>query len=294
MMRTALQGAAATLLCVPMALADGHSGERGRDGNLSLIYWQAPSILNPFLSAGTKDVEAASLMLEPLARYDETGTMVPWLAADIPTVENGGVSEDLTMITWKIQPGIVWSDGTAFTARDVKFTAEYCMNPDGGCAHGTKFEGVQSVEAPYDLTVVVTFDGPKPFPYGPFVGVESPILQAAQFADCMGAAASTCTEQNFNPIGTGPFTVTEFRTNDVITLAANENYREAGKPAFATVTFKGGGDAAAAGRAVMETGEFDYGWNLQLAPEVIAGMQAGGLGTPVAGFGPLVERLMLN
>jgi len=294
MMRTALQGVAATLLCVPMALADGHSGERGRDGNLSLIYWQAPSILNPFLSAGTKDVEAASLMLEPLARYDETGTIVPWLAADIPTVENGGVSEDLTMITWKIQPGIVWSDGTAFTARDVKFTAEYCMNPDGGCAHGTKFEGVQSVEAPDDLTVVVTFDGPKPFPYGPFVGVESPILQAAQFADCMGAAASTCTEQNFNPIGTGPFTVTEFRTNDVITLAANENYREAGKPAFATVTFKGGGDAAAAGRAVMETGEFDYGWNLQLAPEVIAGMQAGGLGTPVAGFGPLVERLMLN
>lgn len=98
MMRTALQGAAATLLCVPMALADGHSDERGRDGKLSLIYWQAPSILNPFLSAGTKDVKAASLMLEPLARYDEIGKMVPWLAADIPTVENGGVSEDLTTI----------------------------------------------------------------------------------------------------------------------------------------------------------------------------------------------------
>ena len=293
-LKTVLLGAAASLGFAPMVMADGHVGERGRDGNVSIIYWQAPSILNPFLSGGTKDVEAASLIVEPLARYDETGTMVPWLASEIPTVENGGVSEDLSKITWKIRPGLVWSDGTAFTSADVKFTAEYCMNPDGGCAQGTKFEGVALVEAPDDLTVVVTFDGPKPFPYGPFVGVESPILQAAQFADCLGAAASTCTEQNFNPIGTGPFTVTEFRTNDVITLAANENYREAGKPAFATVTFKGGGDAAAAGRAVMETGEFDYAWNLQLAPEVIAGMEEGGLGTPVAGFGPLVERIMLN
>jgi len=126
------------------------------------------------------------------------------------------------------------------------------------------------------------------------VGGESPIMQAAQFAYCMGAKAPECTEQNFNPIGTGPFVVTEFKPNDVITFKANDNYRDPAKPAFATVTFKGGGDATAAGRAVMETGEFDYAWNLQLAPEVIAQMQEGGKGTPVAGFGPLVERIMLN
>ena len=138
------------------------------------------------------------------------------------------------------------------------------------------------------------FEKPTPFPYGPFVGGESPIIQAAQFADCVGAAASSCSEQNFNPIGTGPFKVVEFKPNDVITMEANENFRIDGKPAFASVTFKGGGDATAAGRAVMETGEFDYAWNLQLAPDVIASMQEGGKGTPVAGFGPLVERIMLN
>ena len=60
------------------------------------------------------------------------------------------------------------------------------------------------------------------------------------------------------------------------------------------MTFKGGGDATAAGRAVMETGEFDYAWNLQLAPDVIAQMEKGGRGSTVAGFGPLVERIMLN
>ena len=93
----------------------------------------------------------------------------------------------------------------------------------------------------------------------------------------MGAKAPECTDENFGPIGTGPFVVTEFRTNDVIQLVANENYRDPNKPAFASVTFKGGGDATAAGRAVMETGEFDYAWNLQLAPDVIASMQEGSL-----------------
>jgi peptide/nickel transport system substrate-binding protein len=58
------------------------------------------------------------------------------------------VSEDLTSITWKITPGIVWSDGTPFTSADVKFTYEYCTHPEGGCAQATKFDGVESVETP--------------------------------------------------------------------------------------------------------------------------------------------------
>ncbi|MCE8008866.1 peptide ABC transporter substrate-binding protein [Aestuariivita sp.] len=288
-LKTLLMGAIASAAFAPAAFA-----ERGSDGNVSIIYWQAPSILNPFLSGGTKDVESASLVIEPLARYNQDGELVPWLVDEVPTVANGGVNQELTQITWNITPGILWSDGTPFTSADVKFTYDYCTHPDGGCAQVTKFEGVESVETPDDLTVIVNFAQPTPFPYGPFVGGESPILQAAQFADCLGARAPECTEQNFNPIGTGPFVVDEFKPNDVITMSANPNFRDPSKPAFATLTFKGGGDATAAGRAVMETGEFDYAWNLQLAPDVIAQMEAGGKGTPVAGFGPLVERIKLN
>jgi peptide/nickel transport system substrate-binding protein len=287
--KAALLGAAAAVALAPAAMA-----ERASDGEVRIIYWQAPSILNPYLSGGTKDIESASMIIEPLARYDETGMLVPWLVEEVPTVENGGVSEDLTSITWNITPGLVWSDGTPVTSADVKFTYDYCTHPEGGCAQAAKFEGVVSVETPDDLTVVVTFGGPTPNPYGPFVGGESPIIQAAQFADCLGARAPECTEANFNPIGTGPFVVTDFRPNDVISMAANDNFRDPAKPAFATVTFKGGGDAAAAGRAVMETGEFDYAWNLQLAPDVIAQMEAAGRGTAIAGFGPLMERIVIN
>ncbi len=284
-----LLGAVASAALAPMATA-----ERGSDGNVSIIYWQAPSILNPFLSGGTKDVESSSLILEPLGRYDETGAMVPFLAAEIPTLDNGGVSADLTTITWKLKPGLLWSDGTPVTSADVVFTAQYCMHPEGGCAQAARYEGVSGVEALDELTVRVTFDKPKPNPYGPFMGGQSPILQAAQFADCIGAKAPECTEANFNPIGTGPFVVDEFKPNDVITMSANPNYRDPDKPAFATLTFKGGGDATAAGRAVMETGEYDYAWNLQLAPEVIAKMAATGKGTPVSTFGTLVERIEIN
>jgi peptide/nickel transport system substrate-binding protein len=288
-LRTALAGAVAAMAFAPAAFA-----ERGSDGHLSIIYWQAPSILNPYLSGGTKDIESSSMIIEPLGRYDQNGNLVAYLAEEIPTVANGGVSEDLTSINWKLKSGLLWSDGSPVTSADVKFTADYCMNPEGGCAQGAKFDGVTSIDIVDDLTVKVTFAQAMPNPYGPFMGGQSPIIQKAQFENCMGAKAPECTDANFGPIGTGPFRVTEFRTNDVIQMEANPNYRDPAKPAFATVTFKGGGDATAAGRAVLETGEFDYAWNLQLAPDVINKMAEAGVGTPISAFGSLVERIEMN
>ena len=289
MIKYLLLGAAAAFTLAPAAMA-----ERGADGDVKIIYWQAPSILNPYLSGGTKDIESSSIVIEPLGRYTETGALVPYLAQEIPTVANGGVSADLTAITWRLKEGLLWSDGSPVTSADVKFTADYCMHPEGGCAQLAKFEGVTSIDTPDALTVTVNFSSPKPNPYGPFMGGQTPIIQKAQFENCMGAKAPGCTEANFNPIGTGPFVVTDFRPNDVIQMAANPNYRDPAKPAFATLTFKGGGDATGAGRSVLETGEFDYAWNLQLAPDVIANMEKAGKGVAIAGFGPLVERLEMN
>jgi len=288
-LKTALLGAAAAFALAPAAHA-----ERGTDGALKLTFPQAVSIMNPYLSSGTKDVIAASMVLDPMAAIDDQGTLVPKLAVEIPTLENGGVSADLTSITWKLQPGLLWSDGTPVTADDAVFTAAYCMDPDGGCAQATKYDGVASVEAVDATTVKVTFTGPKPNPYTAFVGSLAPLLQKAQFEACTGVAAPTCTDQNNMPIGTGPFRVTGFTVNDTVSLEANPNYRDPAKPAFATAMIKGGGDAESSARAVMETGEFDYAWNTQIPPDSQAAMAAAGKGQFVVAFGTLVERIEMN
>ena len=286
---TLLATAAAAAMFAGAAFA-----ERGADGEVKILYWQAASILNPYLSGGTKDQDASALVIEPLANYNEKGEMLPTLAEEIPTLDNGGVAEDLKSITWKLKKDVVWSDGSPFTAADVVFSAEYCMHPEGGCNASNKFAGVESVEAIDDHTVKISFATPKPFPYGPFVGADSPIIQKAQFENCVGAKAPECTDQNFGPIGTGPFRVVDFKANDTVIYEMNESYREADKPHFSRVLLKGGGDAAAAARAVLETGEFDYAWNLQVEPEILSRMEAAGKGKVIAAFGPSVERLKIN
>ncbi len=283
------------LLAVLMVLSSfGGIAIAQSEDTVNILFWQAASSLNMYLSGGTKEFEAASLVIEPLARYDPDGLMVPWLVDEIPTVANGGISEDLTSITWTLRDDILWSDGSPFTAHDVVFTGEYCMHPETGCSVLSQFDGVDTIEALDDYTVKISFTGPKPFPYGPFVGYFTPILQKAQFEDCIGAAAQGCTEQNFAPIGTGPFVVEDFRANDVVSYVANPNYREEGKPYFARAIFKGGGDAESAARAVLETGEADYAWNLQISPAVLGAMEAAGQGTVVVAFATNVERLMVN
>jgi len=292
-LKTLMLGAAATT-AFAAAMTPAAFAARGADGQVNVIMWQAPSTMNPYLSAGTKDIIASSIALEPLASFTTEGTIEPRLAAELPSVENGGIAEDLKSVTWKLKPGIKWADGSPFTAEDVAFTAAYCMDPSGGCAQLAKFEGVETVEAVDELTVKITFVSPRPDPFSAFVGAQSPVLQKAQFENCTGEKAPTCTQQNFNPVGTGPFKVVEFRTNDTITFEANPEYRDPEKPAFARLVVKGGGDAAAAARSVLETGEFDYAWNTQLAPDVIAGMEAAGKGQNVAAFGSLVERIHVN
>lgn len=278
----------------PRLVGDEPPSTEPANRHLNILYWQAPSTLNPYLSGGTKEIEAASLVLEPLAHYDEHGNMVPVLVTEIPTVANGGAAADLRSITWTLRDDIVWADGTPLTARDVVFSGAYCRHEQAGCNPLSSFADVDRIEALDEHTVRIAFKVPKPFPYGPFVGSTMPIIQQAQFANCLGAKAQECTKENFGPIGTGPFQVDEFRANDVIAYSANEHYREARKPWFRTATLKGGGDAASAARAVLQTGDSDYAWNLQVEPEVLASMSAAGKGEVLAAYGTQVERLMVN
>ena len=271
------------------------------DETLTILYWQAPTIANPYLAGGNKDVDASALILEPLANYDEQGMLVPRLAEEIPTVKNGGISEDMTTITWKLKEGILWSDGTPLTVEDIIFTHRYlCSLPSTENVCGPVPIGNVDPIKDLPLSIRITFTAPVIYPYTLFVGASSPILQKAQFANCVGEAAQECRTQNLYPIGTGPYRITDFtvsgsemNTTSVLTYEINEYFRAADK-LFSKVVIKGGGDATASARAVLETGEADYGWNLQVDPKTVKTLEDSGKGTIEPAFSSLVEHLVVN
>jgi peptide/nickel transport system substrate-binding protein len=262
-------------------------------GTLKLLWWQAPTILNPHLSQGTKDYDAATPVLEPLAWFDPNGKPVAALAAEIPSVANGGISQDLKTVTWKLKPNVKWSDGTDFTADDVVFNYQYVSDDKTASTDSSTAEGVASVEAKDPHTVVITFKDSNPDTFQIFCGALGRIIQKAQFKDYMGDKAKDA-PGNLKPIGTGPYMVTDFKPGDVVTYAPNPSYRDSTKKLFGQVQLKGGGDATSAARAVFQTGDVDYAWNLQVEATVLNQLMQGGKGDLVGTVGPNVERLLLN
>ena len=260
---------------------------------LKILYWQAPTILNTQLEQGTKDLDAASLILEPLAWIGPDGKPVAALAADIPTIDNGGISKDQKSVTWKLKQGVKWSDGTPLTADDVIFTYQYVADPKTASTHKNITDGVDKVEATDPNTVVVTYKEPNPYPYQLYTSFAGSIIQKKQFQDYIGEKSKDA-PGNLAPIGTGPYKVVDFKPGDVVTYAINENFRDPNKPYFKDVQIKGGGDATSAARAVFQTGEVDYAWNLQVEAQVLNGLQQGGKATLQTAPSSSVERLLIN
>ena len=261
------------------------------DGTLRLLYWQAPTILNPHLSNGLKDFEASRITLEPLASFDEAGNLRPFLAAEIPSVENGGVASDGTAVTWQLRSDVLWSDGTPFTAEDVVFTHTLLTNPNVGSTTAGAYETIESVEALSPTEVKITFKEPNPAWSLVFTGTTGMILPAHAFEDYNGTNIRSA-PANLQPIGTGPYQVTTFRSGDVVVYEPNPHYRE--PVGFERIELKGGGDATSAARAVMQTGDADFAYNIQVEAPVLQQLESGGQGQFVTSFGSQVERIIFN
>lgn len=267
---------------------------RGVGDTLRLLWWQAPTILNPHLSTGAKDQDASRVVYEPLASYNREGQLIPFLAAEIPSIENGDVAADGLSVTWRLKPDVVWSDGEPFTAEDVKFTFEYLSNPETGATTVSNYSAVASVEVIDPLTVKVNFKQVTPSWSIPFTGAVGQIIPKHIFAPFLGASAATA-PPNLAPIGTGPYKLVEFRPGDTVIYEPNPLFREADKPYFSRVELKGGGDATSAASAVLQTGEGDFAWGLFVEAAVLEQMIAdGGKGRLVVNPGGTVEVILLN
>lgn len=265
--------------------------ERGAGGDLNIIQWQAATLLSPHVATGVKDILGSVIVLEPLIHYLSDASMIPNLITKMPSQADGDLAEDLTSVTLSLMPDVKWSDGEPFTANDVAFTIDWVKNPDNASVNIGVYEPIDSYEVVDDLTIKVHFADPNPFWFTPFAGTSTGYVYPKHILEVEGAHEQFLSK----PIGTGPYVVESFTPNDQAVYVANENYREPNKPFFSRVLLKGGGDAAAAARAVIQTGESDFAWNLQVEPDVLAGMEADdNKGVFLKYPGVAVERINFN
>jgi len=226
--------------------------KRGCRGALKVLWWQGPTLLNPHFATGTKDQDGSRVFYEPLAGWDPDGNMIPVLAAEVPTRENGGLAADGKSVTWKLKQGVKWHDGKPFTADDVVFNWEYARDPATAAVTSGAYKDIK-VEKIDPFTVKVMFDVAKAFWAEAFVGVAGMIIPKHLFENFAGAKSREA-PANLAPVGTGPYLFKEFKPGDLLTGVINPNYHMANKPHFDSFELKGGGDAVSAARAVLQTG----------------------------------------
>ncbi|MBR0693932.1 peptide ABC transporter substrate-binding protein [Bradyrhizobium lablabi] len=266
--------------------------KRGGGGPLKLLWWQGPTLLNPHFATGTKDQDGSRIFYEPLASWDADGHLNPILAAEIPSIQNGGLAADAKSVVWKLKPGVKWHDGKPVTADDLVFNWEYASDPATAAVSVSTYTGL-TVEKLDDLTVRINFKDPTPFWANAFVGAYGCIIPKHLFAEYKGGKSREA-PNNLKPIGTGPYKFVEFKPGDLVRGEINADYHMANRPYFDTIEMKGGGDAVSAARAVIQTGEYDFAWNIQVEDEVLLRLEKGGKGKTVYAVGGDIEFIAIN
>ncbi len=266
--------------------------KRGGGGTLKTLFWQGPTLLNPHFATGTKDQEGSRIFYEPLAAWDADGNLVPILAAEVPTRDNGGLAADGKSVVWKLKKGVAWHDGQPFTADDCIFNWQYAADPATAAVSIGVYKDIK-VEKIDALTIRVVFAKPTPFWAQAFVGTNGMLIPKHLFASYTGGKSRDA-PTNLKPVGTGPYTFVDFKPGDMVRGALNTNYHMPNRPFFDAIEMKGGGDAVSAARAVLQTGEFDFAWNLQVEDEILKRLEAGGKGHVAITPGGNIEYLALN
>ena len=266
--------------------------KRGGGGALKTLWWQGATLLNPHFATGTKDQDGSRIFYEPLASWDPDGNLAPILAAEIPTVGNGGLAKDGKSVTWHLKKNVAWHDGKPFTADDCVSTWEYVADPATASVNIGTYKDIK-VEKLDSHTIRVVFQKPTPFWADAFCGVRGMVIPKHLFEAFKGAKSREA-PTNLKPVGTGAYKFVDFKPGDMVRGELNPSYHLPNRPFFDTIEMKGGGDAVSAARAVIQTGEFDYAWNMQVEDEILKRMEQGGKGRADITPTGHIEHIQLN
>jgi peptide/nickel transport system substrate-binding protein len=266
--------------------------KRGGGGALKTLWWQSATLLNPHFATGTKDQDGSRIFYEPLASWDPDGNLAPILAAEIPTVGNGGLAKDGKSVTWHLKKNVAWHDGKPFTADDCVSTWEYVADPATASVNIGTYKDIK-VEKLDSHTIRVVFQKPTPFWADAFCGVRGMVIPKHLFEAFKGAKSREA-PTNLKPVGTGAYKFVDFKPGDMVRGELNPSYHLPNRPFFDTIEMKGGGDAVSAARAVIQTGEFDYAWNMQVEDEILKRMEQGGKGRADITPTGHIEHIQLN
>lgn len=268
--------------------------KRGGGGLLKVLWWQSPTLLNPHFAVGTKDQDGSRVFYEPLASFDPDGNLIPTLAAEIPSAQNGGLSKDGKSVTWRLKKNVQWHDGKPFTADDVVFNWEFAADPATAATTIGNYKGIDRIDKIDSHTVKIVFKEPNPFWAEAFCGAATGQIIPKHLFEAFRGAKSREAPSNLKPIGTGAYRFVDFKPGDIVRAELNPNYHVPNNPFFDRVEMKGGGDAVSAARAVIQTGEFDFAWNMQVEEEILRRMEQGGKGRVDIAVAGNIEHIQCN
>ncbi len=179
---------------------------------------QELEFLNVIYTQGGNSLSASKLAQRGLLFLDEDSNWIGELATEVPSLANGGISEDGTSVTYNLREGITWHDGAPVTSADVKATWEMIMNPANAVVTRFGYDRITSIDTPDDLTVVLNFA--EPFTSWPIL-FDAIVPQHVIEANSPNLDRS---EAMRTPIGFGPFRISQWRTGEFIEYEAFDDY----------------------------------------------------------------------
>ena len=237
---------------------------KAQDKVLTVAFAQEPDTLNGYYSAMAFGQWASDLISATLWDYDKDAKAVLVLAAEVPTVENGGMSADLKTYTVKLKADLKWSDGAALTADDLKFTLDMIADKANEFAQGTAVQSqIVSSEVVDPTTVTIVWKDPQPFPEQLLSNIGLPSVLPKHIYEPIYTESKTIKDapENQNPtVYSGPYTLTEWARGESLTFTANPNYVN-GAPKIPTLVIRVFPDPES-GFAAVAAGQVDFQPNL--------------------------------